>query len=38
VTSEVFNVYLEPLVDELLELWAGVPAYDITKDVGHRSF
>jgi hypothetical protein len=38
VTSEVFDVYLEPLVDELLELWAGVPAYDITKDTGHRSF
>jgi hypothetical protein len=38
VTSEVFDVYLEPLVDELLELWAGVPAYDITKDMGQRSF
>jgi len=34
----VFDVYLEPLVDELLELWAGVSTYDITKDVGHRSF
>jgi hypothetical protein len=38
VTFEVFDVYLEPLVDELLELWAGVPAYDITKDTGERSF
>jgi hypothetical protein len=38
VTSEVFDVYLEPLVDEFLQLWAGVLAYDITKDVGDRSF
>jgi hypothetical protein len=38
VTSDVFDVYLEPLVEELLELWAGVPTYDITKDVGSRSF
>ena len=38
VTSEVFDVYLEPLVDELLELWAGIPAYDVSKDLGSRSF
>ena len=38
VTSDVFDVYLEPLVEELLELWTGVSAYDVTKEVGSRSF
>jgi hypothetical protein len=33
-----FGVYLEPLVDELLELWTSIVAYDITKPVGFRSF
>jgi hypothetical protein len=30
VTSEHFNVYMAPLVEELLQLWYGVPALDIT--------
>jgi hypothetical protein len=38
VTIEVFDVYLEPLVEELLQLWAGVPAYDCTKDEGSKVF
>ena len=38
VTFDVFDVYLEPLVEELLELWTRVPACDITKEVGGRSF
>ena len=38
VTSDVFDVYLEPLVEELLELWTGVPTHDVSKDVGSRSF
>ncbi len=38
VTSDVFDVYLEPLVDELLELWAGVPAYDVSKHESSKSF
>ena len=38
MTSEVFDVYLELLVDELLELWFGVPAYDVMKEAGSRSF
>ena len=38
MTSETFDVYLEPVVEELLELWVGIPAYDVTKDVGCRSF
>jgi hypothetical protein len=38
VTAEVFDVYLEPILEELLQLWAGVPAYDCTKDEGSRVF
>ena len=38
VTSDVFDVYLEPLVEELLELWAGVPAYDCTTNAGSKAF
>jgi hypothetical protein len=38
VKLENFDVFMEPLVEELLELWEGVPAYDILKDVGSREF
>ena len=38
VTVDVFDVYLEPLVEELLELWAGVSAYDCTQPVGSEVF
>jgi len=38
VTSEVFDMSLEPLIDELLELWVGIPTYDMSKDVGCKSF
>jgi hypothetical protein len=38
VTSEVFEVYLKPVVEEFLQLWARVPGYDYTKDVGSRAF
>lgn len=38
VTCDVFDVYLEPLVEELLQLWEGVEAYDVTKEVGDRAF
>jgi hypothetical protein len=38
VTSEVFDVYMEPLVEELLELWTSVAAYDVTKLVGFHAF
>jgi hypothetical protein len=31
-------VYMEPLVEELLELWISVVAYDVTKPVGFRAF
>jgi hypothetical protein len=38
VTFEVFDVYLEPLVEEILQLWNGFSSYDITKDRGERTF
>jgi hypothetical protein len=38
VTSEVFDVYMELLVEEILQLWYGISAYDITKEQGLRTF
>ena len=38
VTSQFFDVYLEPLVEELMQLWKGVDAYDVLKEVGSRTF
>ena len=38
MTTENFDVYLEPLVEELLQLWEGIPAYDIRAEVGERDF
>ena len=38
VTLEVFDVYLEPLVEELLQLWAGIPAYDCIEPAGSKVF
>ena len=30
------NVYIEPLIDELLKLWAGVTMYGISRPIGKR--
>jgi hypothetical protein len=38
VTTENFDVYMEPLVEEFLQLWEGIPAYDVLKDIGSREF
>jgi hypothetical protein len=38
VTLEHFNVYMAPFVEELLQLWNGVPAFDITKEEGLCNF
>ena len=38
ITCEVIDVYLQPLVEELLQLWDGVAAFDISKDKGHHHF
>lgn len=38
VTSQFFNVLLEALVEELMQLWKGVVAYDVFKELGSRAF
>jgi hypothetical protein len=38
VTAQFFYVYLAPLVEELVQLWKGVLAYDVIKEVGSRTF
>jgi hypothetical protein len=38
ITSEVFDVYMEPLVEEILQLWYGVSVHDITKERGQLTF
>ena len=38
MTLEFFDVYLEPLVAELVQFWKGVFAYDVLKDRGLRAF
>jgi hypothetical protein len=37
ITSEVFNVYMEPLVEEILQLWYEISTYNITKERGPRT-
>jgi hypothetical protein len=32
------NVYIEPLIDELLKLQAGITLYDICKPIGKKKF
>ena len=32
------NVYIEPLIDELLKLWADITMYDICKPIGEKKF
>ena len=32
------NVYIEPLVDELLKLWDDITMYDISRTIGQRGF
>jgi hypothetical protein len=32
------NVYIEPLIDELLNSWVGVTMYDISRPIGKRRF
>jgi hypothetical protein len=32
------NVYIEPLIDELLKLWAGITMYDISRPIGKKRF
>ena len=32
------NVYIESLVDEILNLWDGITMYDICKPIGKKRF
>jgi len=32
------DVYMEPLIDELRELWDGVNMYDVSRPVNDRKF
>ena len=32
------NVYIEPLVDELLKLWNGITMYDVSIPIRQRQF
>ena len=32
------NVYIEPLIDELIQLWHGITMYDITKPIKLKRF
>jgi hypothetical protein len=32
------NVYIEPLVDELLKLWDDITMYDISRPIGQTKF
>lgn len=38
VTSENIDVYLTPLIEELLELWKGVPAIDVSEEPPRQHF
>lgn len=38
VPFEYFDVWIRPLIDELKDLWEGVPAYDVLKPEGQRVF
>ena len=32
------NVYIAPLIDELLDLWNGFTMYDIFRQIGKKQF
>ena len=32
------NVYIEPLIDELLKLWNGITMYDVSRPIRQRKF
>ena len=32
------NLYIEPLIDELVDLWNGVTMYDMSRPIGQRQF
>ena len=32
------NVYIEPLIEELLKLWVGIIMYEISRPIGKKQF
>ena len=32
------NVYIKPLIDEILKLWVDITMYDISKPIGQKQF
>ena len=32
------NVYIEPLIDELIKLWNGLTMYEVSRPIGQRQF
>ena len=32
------NVYIEPLLDELLKLWVGITMYETSRPIGKNNF
>ena len=32
------NVYIEPLIDDLLNLWDDITMYDISRPIGQKKF
>ena len=32
------NVYIDPLIDELLNLWNGITMYDVSRPIRQRKF
>ena len=32
------NVYIKPLIDELLKLWNGITMYDVSRPIQQRQF
>ena len=32
------NVYIEPLIDELLKLWNGITMYEVSRPIRQRQF
>ena len=32
------NVYIEPLINELLKLWDVITMYNISRPIGHKQF
>jgi hypothetical protein len=38
ITSDNFDVYLQPIMEELQQLWEGVFAYDVLKPMDSKTF